>query len=172
MLASMFGMGGSELIFILILALLFLGPEKLPQAARTLSKGIRDLKKQSRLLTQQIENHEQIGGALRDIKSALRGEEEPPRRVIKKKKPVLVPDTETPEGTLAKADAAGVPENQGVKLPQVAGEADPELPARHTTDDAHELAAMIKPAAGVVAQGEASVPPPTSEPDRSPDKHG
>ena len=79
----MFGMGGSEIIVILIVALLFLGPEKLPTAAKQISKGIRDIKKQSRALQRQIEDDEQIGGAIRDLKSALRGEEEPPPRPSK-----------------------------------------------------------------------------------------
>jgi len=81
-----FGIGGSEILVILIIALLFLGPDKLPDAAKQISKGIRDLKKHSRILTQTIENDETIGGALRDIKSALRGDEIAPRPV---KKPVL-----------------------------------------------------------------------------------
>ena len=40
----MFGMGGSEIIVILVIALIFLGPDKLPDAAKSLSKGIRDLR--------------------------------------------------------------------------------------------------------------------------------
>ena len=93
-------MGGSEIIVILIVALLFLGPDKLPEAAKLVSKGIRDIKKQSRNLQQTIENDERIGGAIRDLKSALRGEEAP--YVAPKKKVV---DIATPEEEAA-LDAA------------------------------------------------------------------
>ena len=71
----MFGIGGSEILVILVIALLFLGPDKLPEVTKQISKGIRDLKKHGKVLTQTIENDETIGGALRDIKSALRGDE-------------------------------------------------------------------------------------------------
>lgn len=91
----MFGIGGTELIVILVVALLFLGPDKLPEAAKTLSKGIRDLKKQSNKLQQTIENDERIGGAIRDIKSALRGDEEPPPRKPFRPKPALTAPTES-----------------------------------------------------------------------------
>lgn len=71
----MFGMGGSEILVILIVALIFLGPDKLPDAAKQISKGLRDLRKQTRQIQETIENDTQIGGALRDLKSALRGDE-------------------------------------------------------------------------------------------------
>src|SRR3954468_11962387 len=89
----MFGMGGSEILVILIVALLFLGPDKLPEAAKQISKGIRDIKKQSRVLQRTIEDDEHIGGAIRDLKSALRGEDEPYRPPPKPKKELASADT-------------------------------------------------------------------------------
>jgi sec-independent protein translocase protein TatB len=41
----MFGMSGTELAIVLILALLLLGPSKLPEVARTLGKVARDFKR-------------------------------------------------------------------------------------------------------------------------------
>ncbi len=69
-----------ELIIIAIVALLALGPDKLPGAAKAIGKGIRDLKKQSRELQTTIERDTQIGDAVRDLKAALRGEDAPPPR--------------------------------------------------------------------------------------------
>lgn len=175
MLPPMFGMGGSEILVILVVALLFLGPDKLPQAAKQISKGIRDIKKQSRSLQQQIENDDQIGGAIRDIKSALRGEDIVDRpKTIRKKKPKALPSPDAAEvaGTVAAALPAGEPaataeappaepateaslENAvpGVTLPPMAGEPDPDVP-EHPDDAEHdELGRLIRPATGTIAKG-------------------
>ena len=139
----MFGMGGSEIIVILIVALLFLGPDKLPQAAKQISKGIRDIKKQSRALQQQLESDEQIGGAIRDLKSALRGEDLPVRpKPIKPKKPK--PELAEGNGHVIEG-ATPPPEPAEPMLPATAGEAD--------SKDEGSVADMIKPAAGTVAKG-------------------
>jgi len=169
----MFGMGGSEIIVILIVALLFLGPEKLPSAAKQISKGIRDIKKQSRSLQQQIENDDQIGGAIRDLKSALRGDEVPVKpKPVKAKKPKALPAGENsimPPSAEPAADAAPAElatahdaavdgpaseasEAPKVTLPPTAGEADASAPVTEGDDD-KDLAAMVRPAAGTVAKG-------------------
>jgi sec-independent protein translocase protein TatB len=169
----MFGIGGSEIIVILIVALLFLGPDKLPEAAKTISKGIRDLKKQSRTLQQTIENDERIGGAIRDIKSALRGEEAPPPRPKPfKPKPQLTEKSssladkpgeddlddehehaDALANGVAKTEAAPVTTPQ-VTLPPTAGEADPDHP--HSQDD--DVGSLVRPAAGTIAKGTAEEP--------------
>lgn len=105
-------MGGSEILVILIIALLFLGPDKLPDAAKQISKGIRDLKKQTRVLQETIENDEHIGGAIRDLKSALRGDEIATRPAVRKvAEPPKVPEGAVTNQILPPAEPlAGAPE--------------------------------------------------------------
>lgn len=141
----MFGMGGSEIIVILIVALLFLGPDKLPQAAKQISKGIRDIKKQSRALQQQLESDEQIGGAIRDLKSALRGEDLPVRPKPVKPKPPKPELTETSSNGEAPHVIEGATPPPEPMLPATAGEAD--------SQDEGSVADLIKPAPGTVAKG-------------------
>ena len=46
----MFGMSITEILFILVIVLVFLGPEKIPDAARFLGKAVREVRKASNLL--------------------------------------------------------------------------------------------------------------------------
>jgi len=142
MVPAMFGMGGTEILVILIVALLFLGPDKLPEAAKQISKGIRDIKKQSRVLQQTIEDDEHIGGAIRDLKSALRGEEEPIRpKAIKARLPEAaamvalsspeVPTAGSPDPHIAPhGDVADVPAEHNIHgaAQADAGSAEPVAP--------------------------------------------
>jgi sec-independent protein translocase protein TatA len=43
----MFGIGMQELMIILVVALIFIGPSKLPEVARTIGKGLREVRKAS-----------------------------------------------------------------------------------------------------------------------------
>ena len=69
----MFGLGMGEIVVILIVALLFLGPDKLPEAAKQIGKTIRELRKHTDNLKETIDQDEAIGSTVRELKSALRG---------------------------------------------------------------------------------------------------
>lgn len=51
----MFGVGSSELVIILIIALLILGPKEIPKVARTIGKGMRELQRAKDELKKNIE---------------------------------------------------------------------------------------------------------------------
>ncbi len=58
----MFGIGTTELLIVLVVALLVLGPKKLPEIARTLGKGLAEFKKVStdvqRTINTEVEREE------------------------------------------------------------------------------------------------------------------
>lgn len=64
----MFGIGLPELILILALALIVVGPDKLPDLARSVAKGVMDLKKTANQLKESLSEH---GNPLDDIKPEL-----------------------------------------------------------------------------------------------------
>jgi sec-independent protein translocase protein TatB len=153
MLRAMFGMGGSEILVILIVALLFLGPDKLPEAAKKISKGIRDIKKQSRALQQTIEDDEHIGGALRDLRSALRGEEAPPPKPKPPKQieAAATPDPVAPAAALtaavdapaADAPAADAPAADAPAISTEAAASTEATPAKDPHEHDAEVAANV-----------------------------
>ena len=52
----MFGLGFAEILVILVIALVFIGPKRLPGLARTLGKGLREFQNATRGIMEQIEN--------------------------------------------------------------------------------------------------------------------
>lgn len=68
----MFDLGTQELIVIFIVALLVFGPKKLPELARTLGKGVNELKAALRGVKESIEEAE----VTEEIKKARRNIEE------------------------------------------------------------------------------------------------
>ena len=73
----MFGLGMGELIVILAIALIFLGPKRLPDVATSLGKAIRSFRKATRDLTDQLEIDDEVKAPLRELQSALRDEPPP-----------------------------------------------------------------------------------------------
>ena len=104
-----------EIVVILIVALLVLGPNKLPEAAKQIGKAIRELRKHTDSLRETIETDEQLGGTVREIKSALRGD---PYTVMRA---VVKPLEE--EGKKVEEAAA----TAGVAVAAASGSASPEL---------------------------------------------
>lgn len=52
----MFGLGFGELVLIFLIALIFIGPKKLPELAKGLGKGIRDFQNAAKGLTDQLQD--------------------------------------------------------------------------------------------------------------------
>ena len=51
----MFGLGIGEIVVILVVALIFIGPKKLPELARGLGKGLREFQNAAKGIQQTIE---------------------------------------------------------------------------------------------------------------------
>jgi sec-independent protein translocase protein TatB len=77
----MFGLGMGELLVILLIALLFLGPKKLPDVASTLGKAIRQFRKATSELTDQLQVDDEVKRPLQELRAALRDEPEPVARM-------------------------------------------------------------------------------------------
>src|SRR5262245_37252932 len=100
----MLGLGMGELIVILVIALIFLGPKRLPDVATSLGKAIRSFRKATRDLTDQLEIDDEVKAPLRELQSALR-DEPPPARPLAVMKPTEAPAGTVP-GTMAAKPAA------------------------------------------------------------------
>jgi len=72
----MFGIGIPELIVIMIIAFVVVGPEKLPQIARALGKGIFELKRATEGIREEIEGEgDQLREILKETKKEKGGKE-------------------------------------------------------------------------------------------------
>ncbi|HZZ86452.1 MAG TPA: Sec-independent protein translocase protein TatB [Anaeromyxobacteraceae bacterium] len=94
----MFGLGFGEILIVLVLALVLLGPQKLPEAAKQLGKGMREFKKATDDLKQQFEKE-------------MYAEDQPAARptptLVDNQPPVMHPPV--PAGPVPVASAENVP---------------------------------------------------------------
>lgn len=114
------GLGSTELIFILVIALIFFGPRKLPQLARSMGKGLAEFRKASDDFKRTWEREVALETAKLEDNSFLQAE--PP--VYQPPQTFDGPVIETPNSDLA------VPRESEI---QTSSEMPPEAVAAETT---------------------------------------
>ena len=149
----MFGMGMGELLLILVVALLFVGPDKLPNAARAIGKGIRDFRKHSQDLQSTLEQDEKLGEAVRELRSALRDDPLRPRPPAPRPPPPAPPAG----GTDALAGPAGPPPPPAPGTPPATPIATPASAAAGAA--AADGPPVVTPASGAIPKNRPTVRP-------------
>jgi Tat protein translocase TatB subunit len=67
----MFGIGMPELLLILVVALVVLGPKKLPELARSLGRGLSEFKRSAEDLKQNFNLEDDLKDVQKDLKEAV-----------------------------------------------------------------------------------------------------
>ena len=111
----MFGIGMPEMLLILAIALIVIGPKKLPDLAKSLGRAMREFKK----ATNEFKETMQIDSELADVKKAFDDVNEDVKSAVD-----LKPEFERKSGDKDKSDDA-------------AGEKEPEKSSGISSDDAH-----------------------------------
>jgi TatA/E family protein of Tat protein translocase len=101
-----------ELLVILVIALLFLGPKKLPEVASSLGKAIRQFRKATSDLSEQLDVDESVKQPLRELKAALRDEPVPHKLAVQQ--PPQAKPVSANENASASANASAT-ENANIK---------------------------------------------------------
>jgi sec-independent protein translocase protein TatB len=169
----MFGLGPTELIVILVLGVLLLGPQRIPEFATSLGKAIRSFRRATKELRDQIDIEDEVRRPLEDLRAALRDEPPPPPP---RQAPIISPPAEglTRAGAEVEPDLLpATPETPAAgadKLPGAAAHAQAGEPGATGTPGAGQGAAAPTPAPPPHKYGHAQVhelrwtpPPPAAE---------
>ena len=73
----MFGIGLPELIIIMVIALIVIGPSKLPDLAKALGKGMAEFRKATQEIKNSLDMDEDIQEVKKDLVDSISGLEEP-----------------------------------------------------------------------------------------------
>ncbi len=140
----MFNIGAGELIFILVAALLVLGPQKLPEFARAIGKFVREFRRQTDEVRTVVERE------FYKMDQEFQDEPRPklPGPIPAAKPPVAPPGA--PEAGTAAAEGTPVEGQEAAQAPEApAGDA----PATDTSPDAEsEGLPRLEPIPGTVAR--------------------
>jgi sec-independent protein translocase protein TatB len=122
----MFGIGPTELIVILVIALLVLGPKRLPELAAGLGKGLAEFRRATSDINAELDE-------------ARRAVEEPAREAAKA--------TAVADRRVSRTSAGGSRPPAAVQQPIPADPAEPAELADDADDDAEDAGASAKPSA-------------------------
>jgi sec-independent protein translocase protein TatA len=125
------GLGSTELLFILVIALIFFGPRKLPQLARSMGKGLAEFRKASDDFKRTWEREVALETAKADDNSMLEAERQ---STYEPQQSFDQPVVETPNSELVVAresttDTSWETPPEPVEVPAEAAQAEP-LPMR------------------------------------------
>ena len=73
----MFGIGLPEMIIIMVIALIVIGPSKLPELARALGKGMAEFRRATQEIKDSLDLDEDIQEAKKDLVDSISGLDEP-----------------------------------------------------------------------------------------------
>lgn len=147
----MFGLGPTELIVILVLALLVFGPKRIPELAGNLGKAIRSFRKVTKDLREQIDIEDEVRRPFEDLRAALR--DEPPPYIPPPAPPIYSAPEEPTYGTGPGMAALG---------PQTVGAPGADAVDEPAVTAAHADAAPVATPAPAPAEPVAAAPAPTT----------
>jgi sec-independent protein translocase protein TatB len=136
----MFGIGLPEMILILALALIVVGPDKLPDLARSLAKGLMDLKKTAEGLK---DSFAEDGNPLDEIRPDLEEAAKSLKQNLLDTPPYQRDDTSNATGVYPPAENAAMAYKELMKTTGSASENDPDSVGNIASPDSAEVSPQV-----------------------------